>query len=70
MWDECGIGLCPIDHVKRCEIFTRLHHFDIFLRFFVVVGVVGYLCFSLPATCALVCVCVCLCVCRGRGGVH
>ena len=27
MWDECRIGLCSIDHVKRCEIFTRLHHF-------------------------------------------
>ena len=33
MWDKCGICLCPIDHVKRCEIFTRLHHFDIFFRF-------------------------------------
>ena len=33
MWDECGIGLYPIDHIKRREIFTRLHHFDIFLGF-------------------------------------
>ena len=38
MWDECGmnVGLvyrhrCPIDHVNGCEIFTRLHHFDIVL---------------------------------------
>ena len=36
----CGmnVGLvcrhrCPIDHVNGCEIFTRLHHFDIFLGF-------------------------------------
>ena len=32
MWDDCGIGLCPLDHVKKCVIFTGLHHFDIFLN--------------------------------------